>query len=318
MSGFLKEFKPSYTYAFILFYIAFEIPVPIQAFYALRMNKAVDLPYPWDINKLDGSWKVGVDDRMLRLGEFVLDGSHRLGETVPGHAWRQLYNGIITVSRRLRKFLSVEPGVYARIGESKLKVGCGGWRLGKNSILCLSDARMRKAIEINTPPLLDVKTQSHYTLCYPESPAQIVGVHKLSGLKRLDGRWKIGAPVRPLRLGEFRIARGASILVESSGTMRKEIVCGLPRRLARYNKLGVYQTRRLDGSWRLGAYNKVDGSWRLRPGKRLAAPRFTYPIRRLDGDWRLGPEQDVKLDGSWRISEAHGPQIEFTIKKIPA
>lgn len=319
MAGFLHDFKPSYTYAIILFYLAFEIPVPSWLVYSLRLNKYIDWTYPWDINRLDGSWKLGVGDRPMRLGEFVLDGSRTIPETIPGHTYRQLYNGRIAVSRRLRKSIQTEPNIYVRIGESKLKVGCGGWKLGKNHILCLSDACLYKEIPIDTPPVLETAARSTYTLWYPASPARIPPVGKLSGLKRLDGSWKLGAPLFALRLGDFRVAREKSVLAGSSAILRKkvEMRLGASKMLASHYKLGSHTTRRLDGTWRIGAYHKVDGSWRLRPGKKLAAPRFRRATLSVDGEWRLGTTHDARLDGSWQVANG-GMSLDIVIRRINA
>lgn len=319
MAGFLREFKPAYTYAIILFFLAFGIPIPFEWIYSLLLGKDIDWQYPWDVNRLDGSWKIGVDYKLLKLGGFALDGSHVLSEITEGFAHRQLYYRILTSSRLLRKFLKNEEYIYAQLGESKLKVGCSGWKVGVNRILTLSDAYFRKQTPIDTPPVYGTVLHSSYPLWYPRSPAQIIGVHKLSGLKRLDGSWGIGSPLLPLRLGDFKVVREKSILQDFGKKIKKEAGFGILKRLTGFNRLGIYKTRRLDGGWRVGAYNKVDGSWKLRLGKRLAAPRFAYASLKLDGEWRVGgTTRDIRLDGGWQLSGGQGAYMDITISSIVA
>lgn len=323
IAGFMQEFKPSYTYAIILFYLAFNIPVPSWLVYSLLFRKDINQPYPWDVNRLDGSWKLGISDRLLRLGEFALNnstwGRHTLPETVRGFAYRQLYNGKITVSTLLRKFIENGEYIYAQLGESKLKVGCGGWKVGKNKILTISDAYFQKQISIDTPPVYDTGVHSYYPLWYPVSPVQITGMNKLSNLKRLDGSWGVGAPVLPLRLGDFKVVRERSILSESFREIKKESYFGILKKLTTIIKLGIYDTLKLDGTWHVGAYHKVDGRWKLRQGSRLAAPRFSYSVLKIDGDWKLGEtRRDVRLNGSWRLSEGQGAYADIIINRVAA
>lgn len=308
----IYEYKPARSLPKFLYYLSMIVDARASSASSLYMHKQVDIPYPRLTPKLDGTWKLGVDPRLIRLGELPLDGTWQLGESWPGEPGVRLEQLDIVGHLGLRKVVELPREYqYARLGERFLRLD-GSWKVGLNGIMLLTEAALTKEIEIESPGGVDAGSASSFVIPYPAAPAKLGRNRTLDGLLRLDGSWKLGSTVGGWRLdGTKKLITPGWPEPETALGIVKTAECGRYPRLAQAEyKLGDSWARRLDGSWKLGAYNRLDSTWRLDGTRYLTAPRLKRYYKKLDGSWKLG--YDRKLDGSWVLGHM-GPQAEAFI-----
>lgn len=298
-----------------LWWLAILIQIYPQSTYTFLLDKYINQQYPWDVNRLDGSWRVGLDDRLIRIGEFRLDGNKRLSEVIKGVVYKTLYNGIIEVTKTLYKESEADYFLYVNLGESKARLD-GSWRVGRNHIISFSDAYLNKKIDMIGSTGLDIADMQSFTIAYPASPHRIRTIYKLDGSWRVNGAWKIDTPTMPLKIGAFDIAKERPFEAVAEQNMYKSCSCGILKRLTKYRQLGIYHViRRLDATWQISAYHRLDGSWQIDGRIRLSAPAIGIETDKIDGSWKIGPIRDIRLDGSWRVGDAQGAYIDIDIKR---
>ncbi len=298
-----------------LFWMAMDMQIEPRHYYVLYLDKCVEQQFPWDVNRVDGSWKIGIDDRVARLGELSLDGSWRLPEMIPGIAHRNLYNGIISTEKFLHKTTEMYRDVYVRVGETKARLD-GGWAVGKNDITTMSGTSLLKNVESDGRPSWDVTESLAFDLSYPTSPVKLCGIRKLTRHLRLDGSWGLNTSALPLRLGQFGLKREKPVKTDMDITASSTCAMGILKRLNCYRKLGMYRAnKRLDSTWSVSAHHKLDGSWIVDGSKQLSAPTIGQVTLKLDGGWGIGPVIDQKLNGAWKIGQGQGAFIDIEIRK---
>lgn len=291
----------------------FDLDVYTRIDASLYLTKTIEQQYPWCNSRLDGSWQIGFDDQPFTLdGVHSIDGSWKLGAIYPGHAENAIKQCNIISSAALLKTID-RPAEYinSRLGESMLRLD-GGWNVGDNRILALSETSVKKEIEFLVRPDLSACHVSKFEISYPASPVMIGTQHKLFPGKPLDASWRLGAALSPRKLdGAWAVKREPGIRVDSSVNVKKEFSCGIFPGLGRaMSKIGESWSRRIDGNWKVGAHNDLDGTWQLDGNRYLTAPALGRFYRKLNGSWGLGYTK--KLDSSWKVG-ASGPECEMEL-----
>ena len=298
------------------FWLGLEILVDPTFYCFLSLKKEIEQPYPWCTPRLDGTWRVGVDRVYHSLDGRALDGSWTVGGFIPARSYETIRQCNIYCRLTMKKEIE-RPAAYIinRLGEGMLTVN-GAWKLGRNPIMALARLALAKTLEVNGRPSWGLVHKSASDLNYPANPSRIGKLNKLNPHLHLDGSWSLGQATRPVNLdGSWRIRRRPGIRTEANFKSKNYWTFGPAGKLARANyRLGQSWSRRLDGSWRVGAYNNLDGTWRLDGSKYLAAPRMGRHFRRVNGQWSLG--YNKQLDGSWKIGFT-GPtcQADLIIRK---
>ena len=311
----VDEVKPARSVMLLKFIIEFALTIKLQPEHFFTLTKQICQPYPWDVNKLDGTWKLGKDDSHLKLdGGWQLDGARKLGEIIKGYTYKTLRYGVVSAVFGIRKCIDVsEKWQYLQLAEPMLKLD-GGWKLGKNRIVVLSDTRLRKNFHVDAAPLPGMRHTVKYDIAYPGNPEKVSALNKLQKWKRLDGSWKLGQPYRKLQLdGTWKLGRKGITIAQETKIIKKITMAVRHQKLSGYNKLGLLDALRLDGTWKLKAHNKLDGTWKLNGWRKLSATRLKYKTLKLDGTWKLGIKRELKLDGSWKLDQSTGPAADMNI-----
>ncbi len=306
------EYKPARSLPRFLYYLSMTIDALASSVSSLYMHKQVEIPYPRLTPKLSGLWKLGKDTRLIQLDELPLDGTWQLGGFWPGEPGVRLeqldiigYLGLDKVAQLPREYQ------YARLGERFLQLD-GSWKVGRNGVIFLTDAALIKGVEIEPSGGVDGGSCSTFALPYPAAPSKLGRNRVLNGLRRMDGSWKLGSVVGGWPLD------GTKKLI-TTGWEKPEIIVGIvkcsecgqyPRLASAEYRLGYSWARSLDGTWALGADNRLDGTWLLDGMKYLTAPRLERYYQQLDGSWKLG--YDRRLDGSFVLGHM-GPGAEAFI-----
>lgn len=284
----------------------------------LRMMKEVGQHYPWSTPKLTGLWKIGTN---ITVPHHHLDGSWKLNGAglgaclISGIVHKRLLQCSVTGSTAMVKDVERSESYFAdRLGESLLKLD-GLWHVGLNRISVLSGERkLQKCISIEREPSVSVGSVDAWAIQYPLSPRKLGQLTSLSGWRRLDGKWKVGATaIKCEKLdGAWALQSIGIKTQEMFSLVKTPASAGIFRKIGRYKvRVGEGWNRKLDGLWRVGAYHDLDGSWKLNGSCRLAATRVGQYFRKLDGSWKAG-EVTKRLDGGWQVGQP-GPECEMAI-----
>ncbi|HEJ4320070.1 TPA: hypothetical protein SL531_001357 [Pseudomonas aeruginosa] len=322
----IRSVIPARLLPLFRFWLTFVLHLEILASSSLFMEKNAKMRYPWCGRVIgesdDVRWKLGRDGEMVKLG--LPFGTFRLGEIRGGKSVWRLKSCRIESDLLMESHASASAYRLPTIGEKDRRLD-GTWRLGGRSIYVGSRALMQKRVNMDVPADLLTTFHEHHQIKYPANPARLGARVRLSSWRRLDGRWKVGGLLAPRPFG-FTLERGEPFLIESSTTMASEAsMWAFPERLTRAAATKLTGTpRQLNGSWYLGAENKL-GRFRLN-GRRLRAMKMTkYP--RL-GHFKVaadipGEEQYVsgtvrrlRLDGGWQIGSPAAPEFTFEAFKV--
>lgn len=183
--------KPLRSSPFYWYWIIFDIIVNPRHDYSFLLAKDLVQRYPWCSNKVDGTWRMGVDGASVALDSRLLDGSWRIGQLVAGSAERTLRSCNIIASAVLGKHLErPERHNLFRLEDygTRLRLN-SGWRLGKHGVFTLTDALIRKQVDLAGKPEGEVAAAEAWDLQFPATPRPLGGLRRLDG-PRLDG-WKL-------------------------------------------------------------------------------------------------------------------------------
>jgi hypothetical protein len=145
----VNEFKPARSMMVYFYGMDILLPVPLEIEFNTTMTKETSATYPRCTPRLDGTWPLGVDGSYYSLDGRSLDGSWRLGAMIPDVANTRLYQCNIFSEGMLKKEIDrLAAYITPRLGEPCLTMA-GGWVLGKNRIMTLSDLKIYKDRKIN-------------------------------------------------------------------------------------------------------------------------------------------------------------------------
>lgn len=239
--------KPVRCWPVFCYLLALLLEVSVQIETSAYLYKDVRLNYPFCSLRLDGSWQVGYDAALVTLNGRALDGSWQLSQIIPGHATVQIRQCTIDAELSMRKQLE-RPARYffCKLNEIDLRLdGC--WQLGRNHVLARGHKYLTASTELPGLRGVDAVQRTRGRIVYPTSPAQLSTIPKINTFERLNGRWQIGAPRKPVRRrldGSWPV-RTPGLKVSTATAARLPGCCGLYQRLD--------AERCLDGSWQIGA-----------------------------------------------------------------
>lgn len=188
----------------------------------------------------------------------------------------------------------------------------GSWRIGEARAEAEISRTLEKSIDADVGSRVDQESHvsKEWSVAYPASRT-LARLRRLVGFLKLDGSWRVGASAGPALDGAWGLGRDVSVQAGTEVRGFLDFAGGIFRKLGRAEaRIGQGWSRKLDGRWALGAFNRLDGSWQLDGARRLMAARMGRYFRRLDGSWKIGATK--ALDGSWKIG-AQGPECSMDI-----
>jgi hypothetical protein len=318
LKALVDEWKPARSRPLFVYWLAFVIQLLIRMESEAVLTKEVAMRYPWPgrvvSSEPDARWRLGRDGETVRLPQPF--GTFALGELRGGKpGWRLRAERVL--SEALMQAYSITT-VYGppRLAQRHLD---GTWRLSCAAASAAGETRLQKSAElVMASELTSVVHEQGET-----APPRLSGQHRLVPWMRLNGGWTLGGTRSVgLRFGQ-RLGRNNPIDVESMSTLQVHgETYASPERLTRpaIIRLGRWP-RRLDGSWHLGAEQRL-GHFHL-DGRPLRAPRLSWANRlgrfalmrtTASGGPQVTPRR-LPLDGSWRLGGPAAPESEIRIIK---
>ncbi|MBL8473713.1 MAG: hypothetical protein JNM98_18125 [Rhodocyclaceae bacterium] len=323
----IRSVIPARLVPIFRFWLRVVFSVNIRAASRLLAQKNASMRYPWCGRVIgdadDVRWKLGKDAEPVKLPQPF--GSFRVGEKRGGKPGWKLHACLIQSGARITS--AAEASVYRlpALAEPDRRVN-GAWRLGGRSLFVTGHARLAKYVELPVPVSLLTTFHEKYEMAYPATPTRLGCRVRLAGWRRLDGSWRVGGVVAP-RLFGFALGRDRTLLADGALNLSSSASAYVfPERLLRDAPTKLAGTvRKLDGSWALGAENRI-GHFAL-DGRRLRAAHFkAYP--RI-GKFRLGLDgadisnepsgfepRKLRLDGTWRVGGPAAPEFRFKVIKV--
>ena len=302
----IEEWKPVRSWPSYLSWMVFLLSDLIDASGVFQAIISSDGRYPW-CGRVIGEaeavrWPLGRDGHVVRLG--LPFGAFRLGQVIGGRSSWHLRG--CRIASHLAMASNAAPIAYGlpTIGEPWRRLD-GTWRLSERASALMSRLALSTGAAISAPSRASSSHGEHIRLDYPATPARLTRASSLTSWRRLDGRWRIGEPIRRQPFG-FALRRGAPIVVSS------RLACAMrdgtrvsPERLTRPITIKMGQRRHLDGSWHLGDP--------FLTGPRLGT--FRLPCNETSGGVDASDARHLPVDGSWRIGGPAAPLFRFNIKE---
>ena len=305
MRRIVEEWKPVRSWPSYLSWMMFWLAVLIDASgSAILANLIHDYRYPW-CGRVIGEaeavrWPLGRDGHVVRLGLPL--GSFRLGQVIGGRSsWHLRGCRIVSHLAMASNAAHIAYGLPT-IGEPWRRLD-GTWRLSERASALMGRLAMASRALISLPSRAGTTYGEHIRMDYPATPARLTRAATLAPWRRLDGRWRIGEPIRPQPFG-FALRRGKPIMVSShlACAMRDDMRVN-PERLTRPITIKMGRRRHLDGSWHLGDP--------FLTGPRLG--RFRLPLNDTSGGVDARDARHLPVDGSWHIGGPAAPLFRFNI-----
>jgi len=306
----VNEFKPARSVMVVFYGLSAVAICRLSSEYAAFLKNDTVISYPWCTPRLDGSWSLGTGGQLYDLGgELAVDGTWAVGGYEPVIALEKLRQcNIDTQLLVTNESVRADRYITAGLGEPGLNLN-GGWQVGFNRIFGLSSTRMKKAIEIDSAPQINIVARLKMDVDYPASPQNLDAAAKLNTWHQLNGGWSLSQGARNVKIdGSWPVRREPGFRAEGACRALISIQAGLAAKLGSYPNIGVHWTPRVNGGWRVGPHHKVDGSWFLSGSAVLSSPKLCHHYKKLNGSWRIG-ECSKRLPFAFQP----GPQSELQI-----
>ncbi|WP_300755000.1 phage tail protein I [Janthinobacterium sp.] len=316
----VQKWKPARSWPIFMFWLSFMLDVRAQASAALQLQTQSDARFPW-LGRTIGNavrWPLGRDGVPVKLPQPMH--AFRLGEQRGAISACRLQGGRVVSTTMLQSTASASVFRLPVLAENGRSLN-GTWRIGGQHISTFSLANISARSVIAAPSQLTITHHVALRMDYPVTPAKLGARAKLAPWRRLDGRWTVGSNSANCRFG-FALRRDSAIQAEAKAQMTSTAEAYIsPERLARRAPVSLGATaRRLDGSWRPGAENRL-GNFCL-DGRRLRARRFStrprigmFSVMQDVADKAGGSPRRLPLNGQWRIGASAAPQFNINIIK---
>lgn len=318
LNALVDEWKPARSRPLFVYWLAFVIQLLIRIESDAVLTKDVAMRYPWPgrvvSSEPDARWRLGRDGEPVRLPQPF--GTFALGELRGGKpGWRLRAERVLSDALMQSDSTTVLYDL-PRLAQRHLD---RTWRLSRVAASSAGEARLQKSAELAiAPELTSVMHEQGET-----APPRLPGRHRLMPWMRLNGGWVLGdTRAAGLRFGQ-KLGCNNPIDVESMSTLQVHgETYASPERLTRpaIVYLGRWP-RRLDGSWHLGAEQRL-GHFHL-DGRPLRAPRLSWANRlgrfalmrsTVSGGPQITPRK-LPLDGRWQLGGPAAPVSEIQIIK---
>jgi phage tail P2-like protein len=316
----VQKWKPARSWPIFMFWLSFMLDVRTQASSALQLQTQADARFPWAGRTIGSaaSWSLGRDGVLVTLPQPMR--SFRLGQQRGARSNWRLQGSRVTSMALLQSAAAARVYHLPALAERGRRLD-GAWGIGRAHISAMSEASVQAHSVIAAPSKLTTTHHIALRLDYPATPAKLGARARLAPWRRLDGRWTVGSSSAPCKFG-FALRRDSAIQTQASvGLACAAEAYASPERLARRAPLSLgAAARRLDGSWRPGAENRL-GRFRL-DGRRLRAQQLVtrprigkFSVMQDTADTAGSSQRRLHLNGQWRIGAAAVPQFHFNIIK---
>ncbi|MGK5079639.1 phage tail protein I [Janthinobacterium sp. HLX7-2] len=316
----VEKWKPARSWPLFMFWLMFALEVRAQASAALLLNKQIGARYPWSGRTISdaASWPLGRDGSPVTLPQAF--SSFRLGERRGAiSAWR-LTGSRVDSNACMQSAASISVYRLPQLAEIDRRLN-GAWRLGERIAGAASHSTIVASSVITSPQKVAITYHTAIRIDYPATPAKLGARTRLAAWRRLDGLWAVGSNTTACPFG-FALRRDEAIQAEANIAMASTSASYVsPERLARRAPVKMAPTvRRLDGSWRPGAENRL-GRFRL-DGRRLRVQQFvtcprigTFAVMQGVSGTDEGASRRLHLNGGWRLGGPAAPQFNINIMK---
>lgn len=316
----VQKWKPARSWPIFMFWLSFMLDVRAQASAALQLQTQADARFPWAGRTIGNaaSWSLGRDGVLVTLPQPMR--SFQLGEQRGARSNWRLQGNRVTSTALLQSAAATSAYRLPALAERGRRLD-GAWGIGRQHISTTSEASVQVHSAIATPSQLTTTHHIALRLDYPATPAKLGARARLAPWRRLDGRWAVGSSSTPCKFG-FALRRDSAIRTQASvGLACAAEAYASPERLARRAPFSLGATvRRLDGSWRAGAENRLghfrlDGR-RLRTQQLVTRPRVgKFSVMQDAADTAGSSQRRLHLNGQWRIGAPAVPQFHINIIK---
>ena len=316
----VQKWKPARSWPIFMFWLSFMLDVRAQASAALQLQTQADARFPWAGRTIGDAarWSLGRDGVLVTLPQPMR--SFRLGQQRGARSSWRLQGSRGTSTVLLQSAAATSAYRLPALAERGRRLD-GAWSIGRARISAMSEASVQAHSVIAAPSQLTTTHHIAVRLDYPATPARLGTRARLAPWRRLDGCWAVGSSSRPCKFG-FALRRDSAIRAQASVSLACAAEAyASPERLARRAPVSLGATaRRLDGSWRPGAENRL-GHFRL-DGRRLRAQQFVtrprvgkFSVMQDAADTAGSSQRRLHLNGQWRIGAPAVPQFHFNIIK---
>lgn len=321
----IRSVIPARLLPLFRFMLRFILYVEARLSSQLLMEKRSGVRYPWCGKVIGDSddvrWSMGRDGVPVRLP--LAFGTFKLGEIRGGLSVRRLKGCRIDSSALMQSSASAIAYRLPKLGETWRRLD-GSWKLGGRIADADSSAFMSSESQAIVAQAVSVTHHENIRMDFPRTPSRLGGVARLSSWRRIDGNWSIGSVSTRRQFG-FPIRRDDSVGIESGATLKADsCASATPERLTRIVSTRLSATpRKIDGSWPLGAENKI-GRFAL-DGRRLRSIHLTSSSR-IGGFviayeypgivYSQNQSRNLKLNGSWGIGGRAAPEFAFKSVRI--
>ncbi|MFZ4540031.1 hypothetical protein, partial [Propionivibrio sp.] len=316
----IRSVIPARLLPLFRFMLRFMLYVQARLSAQLLMEKKTRIRYPWCGLVISDSddirWSLGRDGALVTLP--LPFGTFKVGEKRGGMSVWRLRNCRVSSSSTLQKTASASVYRLPKLSETGRRLD-STWKVGGYGADTDSSANIYISARMDSPQDLIVTHHEYARMDYPATPSKLASFARLSGWRRLDGQWGIGATASRRPFG-FSLRRNSAIEVDSSAVFYSSSDTFVtPERLTRVTSTKLAPvTRKVDGGWAIGAENKIgrfhiDGR-RLRARKMTICPRiggFKVAYEYPDIVFDQNSSRTLTLNGSWRIGGPAAPMFSF-------
>lgn len=316
----VQKWKPARSWPIFMFWLSFMLDVRAQASASLQLQTLADARFPWAGRTIGNAarWSLGRDGALVALPQPMR--SFRLGEQRGARSSWRLQGSRAASTALLQSAAAASAYRLPALADHGRRLD-GAWGIGRAHIGAMSEASVQAHSVIAAPSQLTTTHHLALRLDYPATPARLGARARLAPWRRLDGRWAVGSTSTPCKFG-FALRRDSAIRSQASmGLVCAAEAYASPERLARRAPVSLGTTaRRLDGSWRPGAENRL-GHFRL-DGRRLRAQQLVtrprvgrFSVMQDTADTAGSSVRRLHLNGQWRIGAPAVPQFHINIIK---
>lgn len=323
----IRQVIPARFVPLFKFWLRFVLHVAIRIDAQLLMQKNTRLRYPWCGRVIsdhdDTRWKLGVDGDVVRLPQRI--GHFKVGSRVGGKSVWRLKHCRIQSEAAFAKHSEAPVWGMPQLGQAWRRVD-GAWQLSRRMPSLHSLVTAAKSFVLQHTTSVQTTFHDHISITYPASPSKIGSMTALELWRKVDGAWRVGAPVKDKPLPALHIGRGQPVLIEGTGALQLHAQAHvmteklLPSVVTQIKAT----TRKLNGLWALGAENRIgrfalDGR-ALRSRKLHTWPRLGAFSIGLEGEDSKpayqAPERSLTLDGAWRVGGKAAPVFKLQVLKV--